>query len=247
MSSIVCPSCNTPAPAGTIFCDNCGFDLRHVAPQVPVAVVQAAPPAETAGGMNCPNCGYLNVPGAVFCENCGQAMDMPGTAPAVEAAPQPVPAAPLEQSVPQPFEQPAAVVEEPLAMLPAVVEPVPTPVPTPVQPAGLSFVPGRLIIKTSNLSLPIPPGKSVIVIGREDPVSGIFPEIDLDPHGGLESGVGRQHAQIVLQAGSLYLEDLSSVNGSYLNRQRISPRQPEALHDGDEIRLGKLVLVYAMS
>jgi pSer/pThr/pTyr-binding forkhead associated (FHA) protein len=171
-------------------------------------------------------------------------MDMPGSAPVVEAPSQ-------VEALPPPVEQPAvSPVEQSLAEVaitppPPVVEPTPPPVP--VAAPALTAVPGRLIIKASNVSLPIPPGKTTIVIGREDPVSAIFPDIDLDPHGGLESGVGRQHAQITLQSGSLFVEDLSSVNGSYLNRQRIPPRQPEALHDGDEIRLGKLVLVYAMS
>ena len=30
MSSIICPSCHMAAPAGAIFCDNCGYDLRTI-------------------------------------------------------------------------------------------------------------------------------------------------------------------------------------------------------------------------
>ena len=32
MSLIICPSCKTPSQPGSIFCDNCGFDLRTVTP-----------------------------------------------------------------------------------------------------------------------------------------------------------------------------------------------------------------------
>jgi hypothetical protein len=140
--------------------------------------------------------------------------------PAVEAAPPEVEIAPP--------------VETPVAAVPA----------TPA-PALLTAVQGSLLLRATNASLAIPPGKQVIVIGREDPVSGIFPDIDLDPHGGLESGVGRQHAQLVLLNGLVCLEDLSSVNGTALNRQRLAPHQPTPMKDGDEIRLGKLVLIYS--
>ena len=81
-------------------------------------------------------------------------------------------------------------------------------------------------------------------MGREDPVSGVFPDIDLDPHGGHESGVGRRHAQLIWQGGQVCLEDLDSVNGTAVNRQRLAPRQPQPLKDGDEVRLGKMILIY---
>lgn len=224
MSEIVCPSCGVLAPAGAVFCDNCGFDLRHVAPSAPAASAAAQMAIEPAvadspAGTNCPHCGHLNIVGAVFCENCGEEMS---ALPAAQSLAVPAPEA----------EGGAAVEIEPPAAPPAQM---------------FTTVIGRLTIRTTNTSLDIPAGKQVIVIGREDPVSGIFPDIDLDPHGGLEAGVGRQHAQINLQNGQLFLEDLSSVNGTALNRQRLAARQPASLQDGDEIRLGKLILIYTAS
>jgi hypothetical protein len=224
MSEIVCPSCGTQAPAGAVFCDNCGFDLRHVAPSAPVAVPAAMPEAAGAGP-NCPVCGHPNVPGAVFCENCGAEMS---ATPAEQ---------PVGESAAMPLETPAIEVEAPA--------PEPSPEPIPVAVVPLTAIPGSLVVRSTNTSLPIPPGKQIVVIGREDPVSGIFPDIDLDPHGGLESGVGRQHARLVLQNGQVFLEDLDSVNGTALNRQRLAPRQSSPVKDGDEIRLGKLVLLYS--
>jgi pSer/pThr/pTyr-binding forkhead associated (FHA) protein len=81
-------------------------------------------------------------------------------------------------------------------------------------------------------------------MGREDPVSGIFPEIDLDPYGAQEDGVGRKHAQLVLQGGQVCIEDLDSVNGTAVNKQKLAPHQPRPLKDGDELRLGKMVIIY---
>lgn len=57
----------------------------------------------------------------------------------------------------------------------------------------------------------------------------------------LESlGISRQHAELREEAGAVVLHDLGSANGTYLNDQRLS--QPVALHDGDLIRLGQIVL-----
>jgi pSer/pThr/pTyr-binding forkhead associated (FHA) protein len=106
---------------------------------------------------------------------------------------------------------------------------------------------GHLILQQGGISLPLPPGKQTIVLGREDPVSGIFPDLNLDPYGGQEAGVGRRHAQISLQSGQLMIQDLNSVNGTFVNKQRLTPQQPYPLQSGDEVRLGKMVLNYHAS
>ena len=86
-------------------------------------------------------------------------------------------------------------------------------------------------------------GKAEYIMGREDPVSGSFPEVDLEPYGAQPSGVGRQHAKIVAQGG-YFLVDLNSVNGTFLNKQKLVPNQQMPLNNGDEIRLGKLVIIF---
>jgi pSer/pThr/pTyr-binding forkhead associated (FHA) protein len=100
------------------------------------------------------------------------------------------------------------------------------------------------VVNAGQAALEIPPGKTTVVLGREDPVSGVFPDIDLDPHGGHENGVGRRHAQLVWVNGQVCLEDLDSVNGTTLNHIRLAPHQPQPLSPGDEILLGKLALTY---
>jgi pSer/pThr/pTyr-binding forkhead associated (FHA) protein len=40
------------------------------------------------------------------------------------------------------------------------------------------------------------------------------------------------------------LEDLNSTNGSFLNEARLAPGQPVPLQNGDQIRLGTLVMVF---
>jgi len=52
--------------------------------------------------------------------------------------------------------------------------------------------------------------------------------------------ISRQHARIIRRGQNLWLEDLNSTNGTYLNGQRIF--EPVLLRAGDEIRLGASVL-----
>jgi hypothetical protein len=222
MSVITCPSCGTPAPPGAIFCDHCGYDLRTVTP-APASIVQKSEaPASQAqnGDLVCPVCQHVNIAGSAFCENCGTPLAQ------IPRAPQPVQQSTLQQ---------------PVVASPGHASGVQTPVPAPVSPAS---IPGRLVIQETQVSLPIPAGKPEITLGREDPVSGVFPDIDLDPYGGHEAGVGRRHARLTIQSGQVYLEDLDSVNGTAVNRQRIPAHQSVPLKSGDEIRLGKLALIY---
>lgn len=80
------------------------------------------------------------------------------------------------------------------------------------------------------------------MIGRRDASSGIAPDLDLTSHGALEKGVSRMHACLRRGEEVLSIVDLDSANGTYLNGQRLAAHQPRLLRDGDEIRLGKLVM-----
>jgi serine/threonine-protein kinase len=76
-------------------------------------------------------------------------------------------------------------------------------------------------------------------IGRWDPDGGAFPEVDLtqdDP----EAKISRKHARIYFRQSAYHLEDVGSLNGTFVNRSaRLMPGSPQALADGDEILLGK--------
>lgn len=86
------------------------------------------------------------------------------------------------------------------------------------------------------------PAKDEVVIGRDDPVSEVFPDLDLTDLGGMDSGVSRKHA-IIHRTGAEYtIEDLESTNGTYVNKKRIQPHVPQAIKAGDELRFGKLAL-----
>lgn len=68
-------------------------------------------------------------------------------------------------------------------------------------------------------------------IGRT-PEAGVF----LD-----DVTVSRNHALLVRRKDGLYIDDLGSLNGTYVNRRRIESHK---LDDGDEIQIGKFKLSY---
>jgi|SRR6266571_1403766 predicted component of type VI protein secretion system len=205
-------------PEGSAYCDECGEPLASPAP---VAGAAPASAATMVDQQPCPSCGAMNPAGEAFCSNCG--------APLLgAAAPAPATAAP-----------PAAPAQVPAAAPTPSVTPEPTPAPTPAAaPAGMQ---ARLIVEADNQEFDIS-GKDNVVIGREDAVSNIFPDIDLTPHGGEEGGVSRLHARIFVENGQYMIEDENSTNFTFLNRQRLAGKTPTPLHDSDEVKLGRVLL-----
>src|SRR5712691_789873 len=188
-------------PDGSAFCDECGEPLAGATPDPAAAPAVAAAPAET-GTQTCPSCGAQNPAGEAFCSNCG--VNLLGT-PAAVATNSATPAPPA----PAPEPQIAATPEPALAGVATA-------------PTALS---ARLIVEADNQEFDLS-GKDTVVIGREDAVSNIFPDVDLTPHGGEEGGVSRLHARIFVENGQYMLEDENSTNFTFLNRQRLTGKTP---------------------
>ena len=53
--------------------------------------------------------------------------------------------------------------------------------------------------------------------------------------------VSRNHALLVRRRDGIYIDDLGSLNGTYVNRRRIESHK---LHDGDELQVGKYKLTF---
>jgi pSer/pThr/pTyr-binding forkhead associated (FHA) protein len=106
-------------------------------------------------------------------------------------------------------------------------------VPTALQPrAKLTILRGGTVGK----EFPLQTGDNLV--GRWDPDSGAFPEVDLemdDP----EARISRKHALIRISE-QITIEDIGSLNGTFVNRgRRLEPGSPAVLHDGDEVIIGK--------
>lgn len=69
------------------------------------------------------------------------------------------------------------------------------------------------------------------------------PHVNFPAEEAIELGVSRRHAQISYEAGQYHLMDFHSTNGTWLNRQKLTPHLNYPLHSGDIITLGRLRLL----
>jgi pSer/pThr/pTyr-binding forkhead associated (FHA) protein len=174
----------------------------------------------------CSECDHENMDGLEYCDACGA--KLPIGAP-VEPAPA---AAPVVASEPPPAEV-SAPAEAAIAVAapPAPTSPV-SPSTGPVQNAQLTILRGGTVGKV----FPLQAGDNLL--GRWDPDSGSFPEVDME-HDDPEARISRKHALIRL-SNKIIIEDLGSLNGTFVNRgRRLEPGSPAELKDGDEIIVGK--------
>jgi eukaryotic-like serine/threonine-protein kinase len=120
-----------------------------------------------------------------------------------------------------------------------------------VTPMGVARITAQLyVVGTNDMVKPFTIDKESVLIGRTDPHTGIFPEIDLtmyDP----ETKVSRRHARIYRQGEQFLIEDLGSVNGTIVNSisggsVRLNTKSPRVLSAGDEVKLGGTTLKFMM-
>jgi hypothetical protein len=241
----------------------------EVAPAVAEEPVEQVAGQEE-GKPTCPACNAEVVPGEAFCANCGASLaqppippePVPEVEPEAEAVPPveeelpPEVAEPEEEAVPAtPVAAPACpacgaeiesgdafcsacgfTLSEALAPAPVAEAPAPPlPAPTPAGP--------RLVVVSSGAEIPLPAADEILV-GREDPVSGVYPDVDMTPHGGEEGGISRRHARLVVEGGDYFLEDLDSTNFTFVNKQKVAPKTRQSVGDGDEIRFGRVTTVF---
>jgi hypothetical protein len=160
----------------------------------------------------CPYCGHDNRPGEFYCDECAREI-YERVAGGVVATRE------LEG-------------ESPLGVfaVPGVV--------------GARFSPDcYLVIHVRDAITPIviQPDKGRIVFGRRSDKSNRVPDVDLTQFNALEKGVSHIHAAVDFNTENPTLIDLGSVNGTYVNGQRLTTQKGHLICDGDEIRLGRLV------
>jgi serine/threonine protein kinase len=85
--------------------------------------------------------------------------------------------------------------------------------------------------------------EGAFVIGRP---GGTLPvDLDIafyDPDG----FISRNHARVTVQQRRYYVADLGSANGTYVNNERLAPLVQRSLRDGDQVRMGQVVLQFRL-
>jgi pSer/pThr/pTyr-binding forkhead associated (FHA) protein len=197
--------------------------------------------------IKCSECGYENMDGLDYCDGCGAKLSAAdASAPAAGAATPEAPAAAPEAE--KPAEAPPAAESKPSEaptgeIKPADAKPAEAPAPAAAAAVVAAFKARLKIVRGSprkDQEFPLEDGNNLV--GRWDPETGAFPEVDLDADDP-EAKISRKHALIRIAEGKITVEDIGSLNGTYVNRgSRLQPGTPVELKTGDEIIIGKTFL-----
>jgi FHA domain len=221
--------------------------------------------------MICPACGAANEDGVLFCEKCKADLDMPAATPSPQvpamndraAAEEPIALEPIalervgDVAQPAAFEPAAVPAEQPIVLEPVVESPLAertkedaatkpkTAVPPPVAAATVPTSPKLLVVRGQRMevSYPIYPGKNYLGRTDDKPV-----DIDLeDQESSDRIWTSRQHAVVTFENDKLTVEDLNSLNGTFVNRTRVHPGQLRELTENDVLQVGTVHLKVTFS
>src|SRR5690348_7970347 len=100
----------------------------------------------------------------------------------------------------------------------------PTPVPTPQHGYALRFISG----KYQGGEFPLPVNRE-IVVGRSSELDMVL----------VEDMVSRRHAKIIVTDDQIFIQDLGSTNGTFVNGEKIKRAK---LSEGDRILIGTSII-----
>ena len=212
--------------------------------------------------IKCSECGYENMDGLDYCDGCGAKLAAASGSSAA-AAPAAAPATETNETPPEPTAEsidgkatPSLAAdakpdgETPTTEVPKSDAPTgeikpeaaPESAPSTAAAAGAPFKAKLSVVRGGRKGQEFPLEDGNNLVGRWDPETGSFPEVDLDADDP-EAKISRKHALIRIDAGKITIEDIGSLNGTYVNRQpRLSPGSPAEIKSGDEVIIGKTFL-----
>lgn len=203
--------------------------------------------------IKCSECGYENMDGLDYCDGCGAklaaAAGTPPSGGGASAPAAPPNGAPDTAEAPKAEAAPAPGAEAPAAEAPKSEAPTgdlnkPAAAPAPAEPAAAvaAFKAKFIVVRGGRKGQEFALEDGNNLIGRWDPETGSFPEVDLDADDP-EAKISRKHALCRIENGKITVEDIGSLNGTYVNRgQRLQPGSPADIKNGDEIIIGKTFL-----
>ncbi len=216
LSATYCAQCRVPLPA----LDDAGCTLR-TRPRMTVV----APPSTAAD---------VDDPALPRTHQLSELPALGGSRPSASDLLAPrglVPARRRPQSAELPPDQ-----THPISQLSQVRTPTAPNAPAPKPPA-----PPRLrVLRGNKVNVEYPVYEGPNLIGRRDDKPVDIDIEDQEPPDRIWSS--RQHAVVTLSGGLLTIEDLNSLNGTYVNRHRVYPGQKRQLTANDVIQIGAIQL-----
>jgi len=210
-------SARCPAGHTSAATDYCDVCGAVMAPAAP-APPAAPPPGATEAAQRCPHCDDLNLATALFCESCGYDFTT-GQLPEVGAT-----------------LVPPAAAAPPAATTGWVAE-------VWVDPDWYAHEAVSSTDPCPNTGTPrvVPLRAATELIGRTSASRNLHPAVDC----GTDSAVSRRHAEVTIDGGSAYIEDLQSVNGTYVGKsgqplpdRPIAPGRRRALTEDERVYVG---------
>lgn len=127
--------------------------------------------------------------------------------------------------------------------LPDVDEP--TKAPEGTVPPSSARARAYFVAKESGKIYPV--HKDEVLIGRYDSVTGHRPEIDLTDEDD-NRNVSRRHARLLYKDNTHYIaEEIGTMNGTYINGNRIPTGVLTPINDGDEVTLCRVPVIFKLS
>jgi pSer/pThr/pTyr-binding forkhead associated (FHA) protein len=114
-------------------------------------------------------------------------------------------------------------------------KPAPGPQPATPAPAGMVVA---LLRKIEGASEDIPVHEGVMTIGRKPDNTVVLSQ---------DTYVSGRHAEIVTDNTGTYIVDLNSTNGTVVNGEKLTPDDRQLLLDGDEVRIGRTLYLFALA
>ena len=218
--------------------------------------------------LKCPFCSQDNLVGAQFCDNCGASLKQGSqiqkyvAAARLEPAPSPTPifpsrhkaapapVAPAYAAAPTPAAPAYAVAPTPAApayaVAPTPAAPTYAAAPAPVAPAyAAASTGGYASFTDSDSGRVFCLNSDKILLGRGPGQLDDGLKLDFE---GLRGGatVSKRHALLRHDVTGVFIEDVGSGNGTFINGERLPQGIERGLNNGDRLRLGAVLLNFAI-
>jgi serine/threonine protein kinase len=110
--------------------------------------------------------------------------------------------------------------------------------------SGADQTAARLVLQDKSATINLP-DKNVLILGRAHGSNPV--DVDLEPYQASKFGVSRRHARLTKRGQTWWLDDMHSMNGTFVNNVEVKHGQPVALKDGDIIRLSHMSFTFFIS